>query len=33
MLYGSHSIFTVTEVGDAIRRRLLEMDIHPTGPL
>jgi tRNA pseudouridine13 synthase len=33
MLAGTHSLFTVAEVDDPIRRRILDMNIHPTGPL
>ena len=33
MLQGSHSLFAVDEVDDAIEQRLNELDIHPTGPL
>ena len=33
MLAGSHSIFTVAEPDETIRRRVAEFDLHPTGPL
>lgn len=33
MLDGSHSIFPVAEPDESIRRRVAEMDLHPTGPL
>ncbi len=33
MLEGSHSVFPVTDVDADLQRRLLELDIHPTGPL
>ncbi len=33
MLDGSASVFTLDEVDEEIRRRVQEMDIHPTGPL
>ena len=33
MLDGTASIFTLDEVDEEIRRRVQEMDIHPTGPL
>ncbi len=33
MLDGSHSVFTVEDVDDEIKRRMAEFDIHATGPL
>ncbi|HRE55751.1 MAG TPA: tRNA pseudouridine(13) synthase TruD [Candidatus Competibacter sp.] len=33
MLDGSHSIFTATEPDAAIRQRVADLDLHPTGPL
>jgi len=33
MLDGSHSVFPVTEVDSTIQQRILDCDIHPTGPL
>jgi tRNA pseudouridine13 synthase len=33
MLAGTHSFFTATEPDDALRRRVAEFDLHPTGPL
>lgn len=32
-LAGSHSIFVPDQIDDTIRQRIIEMDIHPTGPL
>ncbi len=32
-LEGSHSLFKVNQVDETLRQRLLEGDIHPTGPL
>ncbi len=33
MLDGSHSIFDAAELDDALRQRVAEFDLHPTGPL
>ena len=33
MLAGSHSIFAIEAVDDAIRQRVAAFDLHPTGPL
>lgn len=33
MLAGTHSFFVIDEVDAEIRRRCIEMDIHPSGPL
>jgi len=33
MLQGSHSVFKVDQVDEAIQQRILSQDIHPTGPL
>jgi tRNA pseudouridine13 synthase len=33
MLDGSHSVFHAETIDDEIKRRILEQDIHPTGPL
>lgn len=33
MLQGSHSLFAVDEVDEAIKQRVSEFDIHPTGPM
>lgn len=33
MLDGSHSFFVVDEVDETIRQRIVDFDIHPTGPL
>ena len=33
MLDGSHSIFAVDDVDEAIRQRIAAFDLHPTGPL
>ena len=33
MLDGSRSIFSLEEADDSIRRRVRELDIHPTGPM
>ena len=32
-LEGSGSVFAVAEVDDTLRRRVRELDVHPTGPL
>ena len=33
MLQGSHSVFVVDEIDEQITQRVLEHDIHPTGPM
>ncbi|MEE4379586.1 MAG: tRNA pseudouridine(13) synthase TruD [Candidatus Competibacteraceae bacterium] len=33
MLDGSHSVFQITEVDTTIQQRVMDCDIHPTGPL
>lgn len=33
MLDGSHSVFDCPEVGDDLQQRVVENDVHPTGPL